>query len=322
MKVARRIFCALLVALAPMLVRAEDYPTKPIVLIVPFPPGGFVDVIARTMGQQMSIALKQQVVVENRSGAGGVLGTALVAKANPDGYMIGITSAGALAVSASVQAKVPYDAIKDFAPITLAAKVPELLVVADNVPASNLKELVALAKAKPGQLNFASSGIGSMPHLAGELLKFNTQINITHVPYRGAAPAVTDLLGGQVQMAFLDLPILLPQVRTKKVKAIIVSSASRADSLKEVPTSAEAGYPKIEAENWFGLVAPAGTPAAVVAKLNAAAVAALRNPQVKERLTGEGAILVGDTPAEFAAYVKSEKDKWAEVVKAAGIPRQ
>jgi tripartite-type tricarboxylate transporter receptor subunit TctC len=322
MKLMQYIIVILVAAIAPIIVCAQEYPIKPIVIIVPFPPGGFVDVIARTVGQQMSKILKQQVVVENRSGAGGVLGTALVARAEADGYTIGITSAGAFAISASVQSKIPYDAITDFKGITLLTKMPELLVVSANVPVSNLHELVALAKDKPGQLNFASSGVGSMPHLAGELLKFNAHINIVHVPYRGAAPAITDLLAGHVQMAFLDLPILLPQVRAQTLKAIAVSSKSRADLLKDVPTTAEAGYPQIDAENWVGLVAPAATPPAIIAKLNHAAVEALRSSVVRQRLISEGAILVGDTPEEFSAYVKNEKERWAKVAKTAGIERQ
>ena len=298
---------------------AQEFPVKPIKLIVPFPAGGPNDIIARTVGQRMSELLNQPVLIDNRAGAGGVLGTDAVAKAEPDGYTIAITSAGALAISTSLQEKVPYDPLKDFAHITLVAKVPELLVVATSVPASNMRELIALAKSKPGQLNFASSGAGSMPHLAGELLKLTAQIDIVHVPYRGAAPAVNDLLGQQVQMAFLDLPVLLPQVEAGKLKAIAIGSTERTSALKDVPTTAEVGLPQIQAENWYGMVAPRGTPPAIIAKLHQAALEAMRSPEVKDKLAGQGAILVGNSPEEFAAYIKSEIEKWAKVVAAAGI---
>jgi tripartite-type tricarboxylate transporter receptor subunit TctC len=298
---------------------AQDFPNKPIKLIVPFPAGGPNDIIARAVGQRMSELLGQPVLIDNRAGAGGLLGTDAVAKAEPDGYTIAITSAGALAISTSLQEKVPYDPLKDFAHITLVAKVPELLVVATSVPVSDMRELVALAKSKPGQLNFASSGPGSMPHLAGELLKLTAQIDIVHVPYRGAAPAVNDLLGQQVQMVFLDLPVLLPQVQAGKLKAIAIGSAERAPALKDVPTTAEVGLPQIQAENWYGMVAPRGTPPAVVAKLHQAVVDAAGTPEVKEKLGSQGAILIAGKPEEFAAYIKTEIDKWAKVVAAAGI---
>jgi tripartite-type tricarboxylate transporter receptor subunit TctC len=318
MRGLRRILCgcALLLALP---AGAQDFPNKPVKLIVPFPPGGPNDIIARTVGQRMSELLKQPVLIDNRAGAGGVVGSDAVAKAEPDGYTIAITSAGALAISTSLQEKVPYDPLKDFKHITLVAKVPELLVVATSVPAANMKELIALAKAKPGQLNFASSGPGSMPHLAGELLRLTAGIDIVHVPYRGAAPAVNDLLGQQVQMVFLDLPVLLPQVFAGTLRPIAVGSKQRVAALKDVPTTAEVGFPQIEAENWYGMVAPPRTPPAVVAKLHEAAVGAMRSPEVRDKLADQGATLIGDTPEEFAAYIKSEIDKWAKVVQAAGI---
>ncbi|HEX5509630.1 MAG TPA: tripartite tricarboxylate transporter substrate binding protein [Pseudolabrys sp.] len=317
------VLAGLAALLVPALAGAQEFPTKgPIHLIVPFPAGGPSDIIARSVGQKMAEILKQKVVVDNRGGAGGVLGTEMVAKADPDGYTIAISSAGALAISASVQKGVPYDATKDFAPVTLVAKVPEMLVVATSVPASNMAELVALAKKEPGKLNFASSGIGSMPHLAGELLKLNAHINIVHVPYRGAAPAVNDMLGQQVQMVFLDLPILIPQVKAGKLKAIAIGTTKRVAALPDVPTMVEVGYPKIQTENWYGMVAPKNTPTDVVAKLNKAAAEALRSDEVKKRLNPLGVIVVGDKPQEFAAFLKSEKEKWAGVVHAAGIKPQ
>jgi tripartite-type tricarboxylate transporter receptor subunit TctC len=241
---------AALVVMAPAEAVAQGFPNKPIKLIVPFPPGGPNDIIARVVGQKMSEILGQPVLIDNRGGAGGVLGTDAVAKASPDGYTIAITSAGALAISTSMQQKLPYDSLKDLKPVTLVATVPELLVVATSVPAKSMSELIALAKAKPGQLNFASSGPGSMPHLAGELLKISAKINIVHVPYRGAAPAVNDLLGQQVQMVFLDLPVLLPQVKTGKLRPIAVGSKTRVPTLPDVPTTAEVGLPEVRAENW------------------------------------------------------------------------
>lgn len=307
------------VALVPAAATAEDYPTRSIRLIVPFPPGGPTDIIARVVAQRMSEILGQALIVENRGGAGGMTGTDAVAKADGDGYTLGVTTVGALAISASLQERVPYDPIKDFKPITLLATVPELLAVSTNVPVSNMAELVALAKAKPGLLSFGSSGPGSMPHLAGELFKVSTGINIVHVPYRGAAPAVNDLLGQQVQMAFFDVPVLLPHVLGGTIKAIAVGSSERSSALASVPTTAEAGYPAVVAENWHGLVAPASTPPAIVARLNKAAVEAIQSPQVHEKLMSQGAVLVGNTPEQFSAQIRSDIDKWAKVIKAAGV---
>jgi tripartite-type tricarboxylate transporter receptor subunit TctC len=307
------------VLLCPALATAEDFPTSPIHLIVPFPPGGPNDIIARTIGQHMSEILKQPIIIDNRGGQGGVLGTDLVAKAKPDGYTIAITSAGALAISPSME-KVAYDTLKDLQPITLVAKVPEMLVVATSVPANNMKELVALAKKEPNKLNFASSGPGSLPHLAGELFKLTAHIDITHVPYRGAAPAVNDLLGQQVQMVFLDLPILLPQIKAGKLKPIAVGSPQRVPSAPDVPTTTEVGMPKLQTENWYGMVAPAHTPALIVAILNKATVEAMKDPGVMSKLSSQGANLIGDTPEQFGAFIASETKKWADVIKEAGVP--
>ncbi|MBX9774550.1 MAG: tripartite tricarboxylate transporter substrate binding protein [Xanthobacteraceae bacterium] len=319
-KAVLRIFCiGAVVALSPVAASAQEFPSKPIRLVVPFPPGGPNDLIARVVGHKLQEILKQQVVIDNRGGAGGVLGTDVVAKAAPDGHTIAISSAGALAISISMQEKLPYDTLKHLKPVTLVATVPELLVAATSLPANDLKELVALARAKPGALNYASSGPGSMPHLAGELLKVAAKIDIVHVPYKGAAPAVNDLLGGQVQMAFFDLPVLLPQVEAGKLKAIAVGSRERAPSLKNVPTTAELGYPQVVAENWYGMVAPIGTPPAIVARLNQATVEALHDPGVKEKLSSQGLTLIGDTPDEFTAYIRAEIEKWAKVAKAAGL---
>ena len=278
---------AISLLLWPALAAAQDYPNRTIRLIVPFPAGGPNDIIARVVGQRITELTKQPVVIDNRAGQGGVLGTDVVAKAAPDGYTIGIVSAGALAISPTME-KVPYDPLKDLQPVTLVAKVPEMLVVASNVPASNMKELVALAKAQPGKLNFASTGPGGLPHLAGELFKLTAKVDIVHVPYRGAAPAVNDLLGQQVQMTFLDLPILLPQIKAGSLKPIAIGSPQRAATAMDVPTTAEVGMPEVLAENWYGMVAPGATPPAIIAALNKIATEAMRDPAVKEKLADPG----------------------------------
>jgi tripartite-type tricarboxylate transporter receptor subunit TctC len=317
--VLRRICIGAVVVLSPVATSAQEFPSKPIRLVVPFPPGGPNDLIGRVVGQKMQEILKQQVVIDNRGGAGGALGTDVVAKAAPDGYTIAISSSGALAISMSMQEKLPYDTLRHLKPVTLVATVPELLVAATSLPAKDLKELIALARAKPGTLNYASSGPGGMPHLAGELLKVAAKVDIVHVPYKGAAPAVNDLLGQQVQMAFFDLPVLMPHVEAGKLKAIAVGSRERAPSLKNVPTTAELGYPQVVAENWYGMVAPIATPPAIIARLNQATVEALRDPGVKEKLSSQGLTLVGDTPEQFTAYIRAEIEKWAKVAKAAGL---
>ena len=321
MKIWAALATASLLLLWPALGQAEDFPTRTIRLIVPFPAGGPNDIIARVIGQRMSELMKQPVVIDNRGGQGGVLGTDAVAKANPDGYTIGIVSAGALAISPTME-NVNYAPLKDLQPVTLVAKVPEMLVVASNVPASNMKELVALAKAQPGKLNFASTGPGGLPHLAGELFKLTAKIDIVHVPYRGAAPAVNDLLGQQVQMTFLDLPILLPQIRAGSLKAIAIGSPQRAATAMDVPTTAEVGMPDVLAENWYGMVAPGATPPAIIAALNKIATEAMRDPAVKEKLSSQGLELVGDTPEHFRSFIEAESAKWAKVIKDAHIPTE
>ena len=314
-----RILCALLTGLSLLSpAMAEDFPARQIRLIVPFPAGGPSDIIARVVGQRMSEIAKQTVIIDNRGGQGGVLGTELLAKATPDGYTIALSSAGALAISPTME-RVTYDPLKDLQTITLVAKVPEMLVVTPDVPATTMAELVALAKAKPGKLNFASTGPGSMPHLAGELLKLIGKVDIVHVPYRGAAPAINDLLGQQVQMAFLDQPVLLPQIKAGGLRPIAIGAPERASTLPDVPTTAEVGMPDLLAENWHGMVAPAGTPAAIVAVLNRITTEALQDPTVKEKLAIQGATVVGDSPEHFHAFLESEIARWAKVIKDAGV---
>jgi len=314
----RRTLLLAALLLFPTLASAQNFPAKPIKLIVPFPAGGPNDIIARVIGQRMSELSGQPVLIDNRGGQGGVLGTDAVSKAAPDGYTIAISSAGALAISPSME-RVAYDTLNDLTPVTLIATVPEMLVVATNLPAKDIGELIALAKAQPGKLNFASSGPGSLPHLAGELFKLTARIDIVHVPYRGAAPAVNDLLGQQVQMAFLDLPVLLPQVKAGALRPIAVGSAERAPTAPDVPTTAEAGFPDLRIENWYGMVAPKGTPKEIVTALHGLATKAMADPAVKEKLAAQGATLVGDTPEHFRTFVDSEIRKWAKVIKDAGV---
>jgi tripartite-type tricarboxylate transporter receptor subunit TctC len=318
MKLLRRLLTGLTLSLMPALAAAQDFPAKPIKLIVPFPAGGPNDIIARIVGQRMSELTKQPVIIDNRGGAGGALGTDAVAKAAPDGYTIGIVNLGALAINQSME-KVPYETLKDLAPVTLVVTVPEMLVVASNVPAKNMSELVALAKAQPGKLNFASTGPGSLPHLAGELLKLTAQIDIAHVPYRGAAPAINDLLGQQVQMTFLDLPAILPHIRSGTLKPIALSTDARAPTAPDVPTTFELGMPALRIENWYGMVAPAATPPAVIAVLNRITTTALADPAVKEKLAEQGLTTVGNSPEQFRDYIAAETAKWAKVIKDAGI---
>lgn len=313
-----RLLATLLLLLAPVATSAQEFPAKPIRLIVPFPPGGPNDIIARVIGQKMSELTKQPIIVDNRAGQGGVLGTDAVAKAASDGYTVAIASAGALAISPSME-KVGYDTLRDLAPVTLVATVPEMLVVATDVPARNMSELVALAKAQPGKLNFASSGPGSLPHLACELFKLTAKIDIVHVPYRGAAPAVNDLLGQQVQMTFLDLPVILPQIKAGALRPIALGGRERAPTAPDVPTTAEVGMPDLIIENWYGMVAPARTPPAIVAKLNRIATEAMADPAIKAKLAEQGLTLVGDTPEHFRDFIAADIKKWAKVIQDAGV---
>ena len=318
MRILGAVVTGLSLLLLPASAAAQDFPSKPIRLIVPFPAGGPNDIIARVVGQRMSELIKQPVLIDNRGGQAGVLGTDAVAKANPDGYTIGITSASSLVISPSME-KVPYDARKDFAPVTLVVTVPEMLVVASNVPAKNMDELVALAKAQPGKLNFASSGPGSLPHLAGELLKLTAKIDVVHVPYRGAAPAINDLLGQQVQMTFLDLPVILPHIKAGTLRPIALGAPQRAPRAPDVPTTAEVGMPGLRIENWYGMLAPAKTPEQIVTTLNRIANEAMADPGVKQKLADQGLTVAGDTPEHFRGFIDAEIEKWAKVIKDAGV---
>jgi tripartite-type tricarboxylate transporter receptor subunit TctC len=317
MKILRTLLAGLSL-LWPALAAAQDFPGRSIRLVVPFPPGGPNDIIARIVGQRMSELTKQPVVIDNRAGQAGVLGTDAVAKANPDGYTIGIVSASSLVINPTME-KVPYDVARDLAPVTLVVTVPEMLVVASNVPARNMAELVALAKAQPGKFNFASAGVGGLPHLAGELFKLTAKIDIVHVPYRGAAPAINDLLGQQVQMTFLDLPVLLPHIKAGTLRPIALGARQRAPTAPDVPTTAEVGMPDLLIENWYGMIAPAKTPDPIVAALNRIANEAIADPSVKEKLAAQGLTVAGDTPEHFRGFIDSEIRKWAKVISDAGV---
>jgi len=298
--------------------QAPAYPTKPIRLVVPFPPGGATDLIARAVAQKLAEAWGASVVVDNRPGAGGNIGTELVARSAPDGYTLEMGTVGTHAINPSLYAKIPYDHIKDFAPVILVAGVPNVLEVNPSVPVQTVQELIAYAKANPGKLNFASSGAGTSIHLSGELFKVMAGVQMTHVPYKGSGPALQDLLGGQVQLMFDNLPPSLPQIKAGKLRALAVTSSVRAPALPEVPTIAESGLPGFEASSWFGILAPAGTPPAIVAKVNAEVSKWLASPEGKEKLAGIGANAAGGSPEDFTRHIQAETAKWAKVVKESG----
>jgi tripartite-type tricarboxylate transporter receptor subunit TctC len=297
----------------------QDFPNHPIRFIVPFPAGGPSDVISRVLTAKMASLLGQTVVVENRAGAGGLTGIAYVARSEPDGYTIAIAPSSGLAMNVTLRDDMPFNPLKDLALLTQIVSVPELLVVNEKVPAKTLAELVALAKADPGKLTFASTGHGGMPHMAMELLELTAGIQLVHAPYTGAAPAVNDLLGGHVQMMFADVPVLLGAIQSGKVRALAIGSKKRLDTLPSVQTTAELGMPQVEADNWYGLVAPAATPAPVIAKIYAAATEALHSDEVKAKLAPQGVVTVGNPSAEFHAYVEREIARWGKLIKATGI---
>ena len=297
----------------------QAYPNKPIRIVVPYPAGGPIDMSTRPLAQKLTDAMGNPVVVDNRAGANGIIGTDNVAKSPPDGYSLVVASGGGFAIGPHVYAKLPFDVFKDFAPVTLFVTMPELLAVHPALPAKSVKELVALAKARPNQLNFGSSGTGSTPQLAAELLKSAAKIQMVHIPYKGMGPATMDLIAGQLQLVFADLPVLMQQVKGDKLRALAVGTTARSASLPNVPTMAEAGYPQVEAYNWYALYVPAGTPKPIIARLNTEVGKVMSNPDMKSFMQSQGADAVVSTPEELTALHKREYDKWSAVVKAAGI---
>ncbi|MBN8988984.1 MAG: tripartite tricarboxylate transporter substrate binding protein [Rhizobiales bacterium] len=313
---------ALLVVLGALLsgggATAQDYPSRPVKIVVPFPAGGSNDIIARILAQKLGERTGQTFLIENRGGAGGNIGSDAVATSEADGYTLLLTAPPPLTINAALYKNLPYDPAKAFAPIALVASVPIVLAVHPAVEASNIMELIALAKAKPGTLNFGSSGNGSTNHLAGELLKSMTGINIVHLPYRGAAPAMNDLIAGHIPMMFDNIPAVLPQVQGKAIKAIAVAGAKRAAALPDVPTIAESGVPGFEASAWFGLVAPAKTPAPVLAKLESEVDAILKMPDVQKRFTELGAEPGSISGTAFGQFLAEETAKWTKIIQSSG----
>lgn len=297
---------------------AEDYPARPVRMIVPFPPGGGVDGVARILGQRLSEKLGQQVVIDNRGGSGGIIAAEIAVKSAADGYTLFFGGSASHGITPHLYRRLPYDAVKDFAPIVLLGSTPYILVVHPSVAANSVKELIALAKASPGKLNYASAGSGSTLHLTGELFKTMAGVNIVHVPYKGAAPALTDLLSGQIQMTFNPAVVVLPHVKAGRLRALAVTSAKRTALAPELPTVAEAGVAGFEAAGWYGVLAPARTPAAIVNALNRHIAAMLEEREFRGRLAAVGVEPLGGSPAQFASYIGSELAKWGKVVRVAG----
>jgi tripartite-type tricarboxylate transporter receptor subunit TctC len=305
--------------LLPLLAFAQAYPSKPVRMVIGFPAGGPADIFGRSLAQGMSAGLGQQVIVENISGVGGVLGVERAVKSPGDGYTMCLNSASPLVIAPFSLAKLPYDIKKDIALITLVVRVPEVLAVHPAMPVNSFAELIAYAKANPGKVNFGSAGAGSITHLAGELLKAEAKIDLVHVPYKGAAPAVTDLVGGQVQMGIFDVPVLLSHIRGGKLKALAITSGKRAPALPDVPTTTETSYPNVNSDNWYGLVMPAATPADIQKRVHAAAVAALKSAAVAEQFAKVGGLASPSTPQEYAAFVAAEQAKWGRIITAIGF---
>jgi tripartite-type tricarboxylate transporter receptor subunit TctC len=319
MSTRKWVLCLLL---APLLAFAQAYPSKPVRMIIGFPAGGPADIFGRALAQGMTGELGQPVVVENIAGVGGVIGVDRALKSAPDGYTMVLNSASPLVIAPYSFARLPYDIRKDIAFVTLVVRVPEVVAVHPSVPVSSLTELVDYARKNPGKVNFGSAGGGSITHLAGELLKAEAKVDLVHVPYKGAAPAVNDLVGGQVQMGIFDVPVLLGHIRSGKLRALAVTSGSRAATLPDVPTTAEAKLPNVTSDNWYGLLLPAATPADVQRRVHGAAVAALRSPAVAEQFAKVDGIASPGSPQDYAAFVAAEQAKWSKVVSDIGFKEQ
>ncbi|MBY0266827.1 MAG: tripartite tricarboxylate transporter substrate binding protein [Burkholderiales bacterium] len=312
----------IILALCPVATQAADpYPSRPIRMIVAYPPGGGTDQVGRVMAEQLTQTLGQQVVIDNRGGATGNIGTELAARAAPDGYTLLMGNVAPNAVNVSLFKKLGFDPVKDFAPVSLVAITPNILVAHPSVPVKTIKELIALAKAKPGALNFPSAGVGSSSHLAGELLKSLAGISMVHIPFKGGGPALVATIAGEVQIMFATMPAAMPHVKSGKVRPVAVTTTKRSQAMPELPTIAESGVKGYDAATWYGLLAPAGTSKAIVDRLHGDTVKILAGP-TRQRLEAQGFEPDGGTPAAFAAYIKSEITKWAKVIKDAGIPAE
>jgi tripartite-type tricarboxylate transporter receptor subunit TctC len=297
---------------------AQNYPAKSIRVVAPFPPSGGTDLFARALAQKLGTVFGQQVIVDNRAGAGGMIGSEMVARAAPDGYTLLVTSSSTLSIAPHLSRKPLYDPLRDFSPVIIIASAPNLLVVHPSLPVHTVKELIALAKAHPGAINYASNGSGTLSHLTGELFKLQTGTSLVHIPYKGGPPAVIDLVAGQVSVLFTAIPTAVTQVRAGRLRAVAVTGLKRVDAIKEVPTVAET-IPGFESSQWWSMLAPPGTPADIVDKLNVEVARMLVDADVKARFANEGADAIGGSPREFAAYLKADYEKWGKVVKEAGI---
>ena len=315
----KALLALLMAALWPVAVSAQSYPSKPIRFIVPFPPGGGNDTLARLIGQKLTAATGQQVIIDNRPGAGGAIGAEVAAKSAPDGYTIFLAGVATHGINPNLRKKLPYDPVKDFDAVSLIASAPLLVVVHPSLPVRSVKQLIALAKAQPGKINYASNGAGGSSHMAVELFKMMTGTNLVHIPYKGLSPALTELLSGEVQLMFSSAVAMLPQVKSGKLRAIAMTGARRSPAIPDIPTVAEAGVPGYETGSWYGIVVPAGTPKPAIDRLSKEVVAIVHSPDITRRLNDEAVIPVGSTPAEFTAHIKKELARWAKVIRQSGM---
>jgi len=318
MKTLIRIGCTLLFALGASHAAAQAYPSKTLRIVVAFPAGGPIDIVARMLASKLGETMGQQIIVDNRAGANGAIGTENVIRSAADGYTMNLASPGAIAIGPAVS-KVPFDTLRDLACVSLVSTTPELLVVHPSLPVKSIKELVAMAKAHPGKIVMASTGTGGLPHLALEMFKSAAKIDILHVPYKGAAPAVSDVVGGQVHGIFADLPVLYPYVTSGRLRALAVASPKRAPLLPNLPTMTEAGLPSVEAVNWYGILVPAKTPHEIIAKLNEGIVKSLNDKDLRGKMIERGADPVTSTPEQFTAFLTGDMERWAKIVKTSGI---